>query len=35
MIRVADYIAQTIVKHGVDHVFWVTGGGAIEIISTI
>ena len=31
MIRVADYIAQTLVKHGVRHVFMVTGGGAMHL----
>ena len=31
MIRVADYIAQTLAKHGVSHVFMVTGGGAMHL----
>ncbi len=31
MIRVADYIAQTLVRHGVRHVFLVTGGGAMHL----
>lgn len=30
-IRVADYIAQALVAHGVDHVFIVTGGGAMHL----
>ena len=30
-IRVADYIAQTLVEHGVRHVFIVTGGGAMHL----
>lgn len=31
MIRVADYIAQTLAEHGVRHVFLVTGGGAMHL----
>ena len=31
MIRVADYIAQTMVSHGISHVFMVTGGGAMHL----
>ncbi len=31
MIRVADYIAQASAKHGVSHVFMVTGGGAMHL----
>lgn len=31
MIRVADYIAQTLVQHGIGHVFMVTGGGAMHL----
>jgi len=31
MIRVADYIAQMLVRHGVRHVFMVTGGGAMHL----
>ena len=31
MIRVADYIAQTLVNHGVHHIFLVTGGGAMHL----
>ncbi len=30
-IRVADFIAQSLVEHGVDHVFIVTGGGAMHL----
>ncbi len=30
-IRVADYIAQTLADHGVEHVFMVTGGGAMHL----
>ena len=30
-IRVSDYIAQTLVEHGVRHVFLVTGGGAMHL----
>ncbi|HSH40485.1 MAG TPA: thiamine pyrophosphate-binding protein [Chthoniobacterales bacterium] len=29
--RVADYIAETIAAHGVEHVFMVTGGGAMHL----
>jgi len=31
MIRVADYIAQTLANHGLSHVFMVTGGGAMHL----
>ena len=31
MIKVSDYIAQTLVKHGVHDVFMVTGGGAMHL----
>jgi acetolactate synthase-1/2/3 large subunit len=31
MIKVSDYIAQTLVKHGVHQVFMVTGGGAMHL----
>lgn len=31
MIRVSDYIARTLVAHGVKHVFMVTGGGAMHL----
>ncbi len=30
-IRVADYIAQTLAKRGIRHVFLVTGGGAMHL----
>jgi len=35
MIRVSDYIAQTLVKHGIEHVFLVTGGGAMHLNDAI
>ena len=31
MLRVADYIAQTLAAHGIRHVFMVTGGGAMHL----
>ena len=31
MIRVADYIAETLARHGIRHVFLVTGGGAMHL----
>ncbi len=31
MIRVADYVAQTLVEHGIHDVFLVTGGGAMHL----
>ena len=31
MIRVADYIAETLAAHGVRHVFMVTGGGTMHL----
>ncbi len=31
MIRVADYIAETIASFGISHVFMVTGGGAMHL----
>lgn len=31
MIRVADYIAQTLAQNGIRHVFMVTGGGAMHL----
>lgn len=31
MIKVSDYIAKTLVKHGISHVFMVTGGGAMHL----
>src|SRR4051812_33279692 len=30
-VRVSDFIAQTLVKHGIRHVFLVTGGGAMHL----
>lgn len=35
MIRVADYILQTIVKNGVHQIFLVTGGGAMHLNDAI
>jgi acetolactate synthase-1/2/3 large subunit len=35
MIRIADYIADTLVKHGVTHLFLVTGGGAMHLNDAI
>jgi len=35
MIRVADYIAQTLAGHGVTDVFMVTGGGAMHLNDAI
>ena len=35
MIRVADYIAQTLVKHGIYDIFLVTGGGAMHLNDAI
>lgn len=34
-VRVADYIAQTLAKHGIRHVFLVTGGGAMHLNDAI
>lgn len=34
-MRVADYIAQTLAKHGIEHVFLVTGGGAMHLNDAI
>src|SRR5476649_1967144 len=34
-IRVSDYIAQTLARHGVRHVFLVTGGGAMHLNDAI
>jgi acetolactate synthase-1/2/3 large subunit len=31
MMRLADYVAHTLVRHGVKHVFLVTGGGAMHL----
>jgi len=35
MIKVSDYIAQSLVRHGIDHVFLVTGGGAMHLNDAI
>ena len=35
LIRVADYIAQTLVRHGVRDIFLVTGGGAMHLNDAI
>jgi acetolactate synthase I/II/III large subunit len=35
MMRVADYIAQTLVSHGITDVFMVTGGGAMHLNDAI
>ncbi len=35
MIRVADYVAQTLVRHGIKHIFLVTGGGAMHLNDAI
>ncbi len=35
MMRLADYVAQTLVRHGVRHVFLVTGGGAMHLNDAI
>jgi acetolactate synthase I/II/III large subunit len=34
-MRLADYIAQTLARHGVKHVFLVTGGGAMHLNDAI
>jgi acetolactate synthase-1/2/3 large subunit len=34
-MRVADYIAQTLVAHGIRHVFMITGGGAMHLNDAI
>jgi len=31
MVRLADYIAQTLVDHGINHVFMLTGGAAMHL----
>jgi len=31
MIKISDYIARRLVKHGVRHVFMITGGGAMHL----
>jgi acetolactate synthase I/II/III large subunit len=30
-MRLADFVAETLVKHGVEHVFMLTGGGAMHL----
>ena len=35
MIKVSDYIAQTLVRHGIEHIFLVTGGGAMHLNDAI
>ncbi len=35
MIRLADYVAQTLARHGIRHVFMVTGGGAMHLNDAI
>lgn len=35
MMKVSDYIAQSLVRHGVDHIFLVTGGGAMHLNDAI
>jgi acetolactate synthase-1/2/3 large subunit len=35
MIRLADYVAQTLARHGIKHVFLVTGGGAMHLNDAI
>jgi acetolactate synthase-1/2/3 large subunit len=35
MIRLADYVAKTLVRHGIKHVFLVTGGGAMHLNDAI
>lgn len=30
-VRLSDYVAQTLVAHGVEHVFMLTGGGAMHL----
>ncbi len=34
-MRLADYVAQTLVRHGIKHVFLVTGGGAMHLNDAI
>lgn len=34
-IRVADYVTQTLVRHGIRHAFMVTGGGAMHLNDAI
>jgi acetolactate synthase-1/2/3 large subunit len=35
MIRLADYVAETLAAHGIRHVFMVTGGGAMHLNDAI
>jgi acetolactate synthase-1/2/3 large subunit len=35
MMRLADYVAQTLVKHGIKDIFLVTGGGAMHLNDAI
>ena len=35
MMRLADYVAQTLVRHGIEHIFLVTGGGAMHLNDAI
>ncbi len=35
MVRLADYVAQTLVRHGIEHIFLVTGGGAMHLNDAI
>lgn len=35
MLKVSDFIAQTLAKHGVRHVFLITGGGAMHLNDAI
>jgi acetolactate synthase-1/2/3 large subunit len=35
MMRLADYVAQTLVRHGIQHVFLVTGGGSMHLNDAI
>ncbi len=34
-MRLADYVAQTLVRYGIKHVFLVTGGGAMHLNDAI
>lgn len=34
-IKVSDYIAATLVKHGIKHVFMITGGGAMHLNNSL
>lgn len=35
MMKVSDYVAQSLVRRGIDHVFLVTGGGAMHLNDAI